>query len=168
MRPLTFVYDDTGALSDASRDVTELLDDLLVMTEATQFEDDPIVLDAMPSLDHADDFMDRVIAMLTDVHVVFTMSALVGERSDTAAALKESLTGATLKLANLRRFHDAFDGHYEWDSDENGLLVEWVSENASVRLHVPDPRDGNDFTLVVKGPSGDFSWSSFADIAASG
>jgi hypothetical protein len=168
VRPLTFVYDDTGALKDASRDVTEMLDDLLVMTEATQFEDDPIVLDAMPSLDHADDFMDRVIAMLTDVHVVFTMSALVGERLDTVATLDEPLTRATLKLANLRRHHEAFDGHYEWDSDENGLIVEWVSENATVRLHVPDPREGNDFTLVVKGPSGDYSWSSFADIAVGG
>jgi hypothetical protein len=166
MRPLTFVYDDTGVLDKAPRDVTELLDDLLVMTESTQFEDDPIVLDAMPSIDHADDFMDRVIAMLTDVHVVFTMSALVGERADTKAALAEPLTRATLKLANLRRVHEAFGGNYEWDSDENGLIVEWVSETGTVRLHVPDPRDGNDFTLVVKGVSGDFSWTSFAEIAA--
>jgi hypothetical protein len=166
MRPLTFVYDDTGALSSAPREVTELLGDLLVMTETTQFEDDPIVLDATPSLDHSDDFMDRVIALLTDVHVVFTMSALTGERRDTAAALAEPLTRATLKLAHLRRFHEAFDGHYEWDSDENGLLVEWVSEKAMVRLHVPDPRDGDDFTLVVKGPLGDYQWSSFAEIAA--
>ena len=29
---MTFVYDDTGTLSNAPRDVTELLDDLLVMT----------------------------------------------------------------------------------------------------------------------------------------
>ena len=168
MRPLTFVYDDTGALNNAPREVTELLDDLLVMTETTQFEDDPIVLDATPSLDHSDDFMDRVIAMLTDVHVVFTMSALTGERRDTAAALAEPLSRATLKLAHLRRFHEAFDGHYEWDSDENGLLVEWVAEGATVRLHVPDPRDGNDFTLVVKGPSGNFEWSSYSDIASVG
>jgi hypothetical protein len=137
------------------------------MTESTQFDDDPIVLDAMPSLDHSDDFMDRVIALLTDVHVVFTMSALIGERRDTTAALAEPLTRATLKLVALRRFHEAFDGNYEWDSDENGLLVEWVAVAATVRLHVPDPRDGSDFTLVAKGPDGDFTWTSFADIAGS-
>jgi hypothetical protein len=167
MRPLTFVYDDTGTLNGASHEVTEALSNLLVMTESTQFDDDPIVLDAMPSLDHSDDFMDRVIALLTDVHVVFTMSALIGERRDTTAALAEPLTRATLKLVALRRFHEAFDGNYEWDSDENGLLVEWVAVGATIRLHVPDPRDGSDFTLVAKGPDGDFTWTSFADIAGS-
>jgi hypothetical protein len=67
------------------------------------------------------------------------------------------------KIENIARTVDA---KYEWDSDENGLIVEWVSETGTVRLHVPDPRDGNDFTLVVKGASGDFSWTSFAEIAA--
>lgn len=165
MRPLTFIYDDLGLLPEASARVRELLGDLVVMTETTEFADEPIVLDAAPSMDHTDDFMDRVIALLTDVHVVFTLSALVGDRRDLEAALDEPLTKATLALADLRRTHYAFDGVYEWDSDENGLLVEWIAESGTVRLHVPDPRDGNDFTLAVKGPAGDYSWSSFGDIA---
>lgn len=164
MRPLTFIYDDLGLLDSASETVREQLRDLVVMTEQTEFTDDPIVLDSMPSLDHADDFMDRVIAMMTDLHVVFTLSAFVGERTDLEAALAEPLTLATLNLAGLRRFHGAFDGEYEWDSDDNGLLVSWVNDDQIVRLHVPDPREGTDFSLVAKGPYGDFEWRSFADL----
>lgn len=165
MRPITFIYDDLGLLADANEEVRERLRDLVVMTERTEFSDEPIVLDAMPSLDHADDFMDRVIAMLTDLHVVFTMSALVGERTDLEAALAEPLTLATLNLAGLRRFHGAFDGDYEWDSDENGLIVEWVNGEEVVRLHVPDPKEGTDFTLTARGPHGNYDWTSFTDLA---
>ena len=166
MRPLTFIYDDLGLLDNASDDVRNQLRDVLPMTPATEFADDPIVLDEMPSLDHADDFMDRVIAMMTDLNVVFTLSALVGQRTDLEAALAEPLTKATLNLAGLRRFHGAFDGDYEWDSDENGMLVEWTNGDEVVRLHVPDPREGTDFTLVAKGPRGNFEWRSFTDLSA--
>lgn len=164
MRPITFIYDDLGLLDSASDTVREQLRDLVVMTEKTEFTEDPIVLDATPSLDHADDFMDRVIAMSTDLHVVFTLSALVGERTDLEAALAEPLTLATLNLAGLRRFHGAFDGDYEWDSDENGLIVSWENGDEVVRLHVPDPKEGTDFVLVAKGPYGDFEWRSFGDL----
>lgn len=164
MRPLTFIYDDLGLLESASDSVREQLRDLVEMTEKTEFSEDPIVLDAMPSLDHADDFMDRVIAMLTDLHVVFTLSALVGQRTDLEAALAEPLTLATLNLAGLRRFHGAFDGDYEWDSDENGLLVSWQNGDEVVRLHVPDPKEGTDFVLVAKGPHGNFEWHSYGDL----
>ncbi|MEN9740420.1 MAG: hypothetical protein RLZ72_686 [Actinomycetota bacterium] len=164
MRPLTFIYDDLGLLDDTNDAVREQLRDLVVMTPATEFSAEPIVLDSMPSLDHADDFMDRVIAMATDLHVVFTLSALVGERTDLEAALAEPLTLATLNLAGLRRFHGAFDGEYEWDSDENGLFVSWQNEDQVVRLHVPDPKEGIDFTLVAKGPYGDFEWHSFREL----
>ncbi len=165
MRPITFVYDDLGVLDAASDQVREQLRDLIVMTPQTAFDNEPIVLDALPSDDHGDDFMDRIIAMMTDIHVVFTMSALVGERTDLEAALAEPLSKATLNLAGLRRFHGAFDGTYEWDSDENGLLVEWVNDTETVRLHVPDPREGTDFDLVAKGPHGDHRWRSIADLA---
>ena len=164
VRPITFIYDDLGLLDTASDAVREQLRDLVVMTPSTEFADEPIVLDSMPSLDHADDFMDRVIAMMTDLHVVFTLSALVGERTDLEAALAEPLTHATLNLAGLRRFHGAFDGEYEWDSDENGLLVDWAADGATVRLHVPDPREGTDFILTAKGPHGDFEWRSFQEL----
>lgn len=165
MRPATFVYDDRGVLDGASDGVSVALRDVVIMTDETAFDDDPIVLDAMPSLDYADDFMDRVIAMVTDLPVVFTMSALIGERGDVESALAEPLTKATLNLAGLRRFHGAFDGEYEWESDDNGLLVEWSKGNELVRLHVPDPREGHDFTLVARGPFGNFEWSSFTDLA---
>lgn len=164
MRPITFIYDDIGLLDDASDAVREQLRDLVVMTPATEFADDPIVLDAMPSLDHNDDFMDRVIAMLTDVHVVFTLSALVGERTDLEAALAEPLNLATLNLAGLRRFHGAFDGDYEWDSDDDGLVVLWQNGPEVVRLHVPDPREGTDFSLTAHGPHGEFVWRSYRDL----
>ena len=164
MRPITFIYDDLGLLDTASDTVREQLRDLVPMTPATEFADEPIVLDAMPSLDHSDDFMDRVIAMMTDLHVVFTLSALVGERTDLEAALAEPLTLATLNLAGLRRFHGAFDGDYEWDSDDNGLIVNWVSGDEVVRLHVPDPREGTDFTLTAIGPHGNFEWRSYSDL----
>ena len=164
MRPITFIYDDLGLLEVASDTVREQLRDLVVMTERTEFTEDPIVLDAIPSLDHDDDFMDRVIAMLTDLHVVFTLSALVGERTDLEAALAEPLTLATLNLAGLRRFHGAFEGDYEWDSDENGLIVSWQKGDDVVRLHVPDPKEGTDFSLVAKGAHGDFEWRSFSDL----
>lgn len=166
MRPVTYVYDDLGVLDTPSGMVTLQLRDVLVMTPETAFEDEPIVLDAMPSTNHGDDFMDRLIAMMTDLPVVFTMSALAGERPDIEAALKEPLSKATLNLAGLRRFHGAFDGTYEWESDENGLLVEWVNDEELVRLHVPDPREGTDFVLVAKGPHGEFTWQSIADLAA--
>lgn len=164
MRPITFIYDDLGLLDDASEAVHEKLRDLVVMTPATEFTDEPIVLDAMPSLDHNDDFMDRVIAMMTDVHVVFTLSALVGDRTDLEAVLAEPLTLATLNLAGLRRFHGAFDGEYEWDSDDDGLVVLWHNDTEIVRLHVPDPREGTDFVLTAQGPHGDFEWRSFGDL----
>lgn len=164
MRPITFVYDDLGLLDGASDEVRTRLRDLVVMTPTTEFADEPIVLDAMPSLDHDDDFMDRVIAMLTDLHVVFTMSALVGQRDDIEAALAEPLTLATLNLAGLRRFHGAFEGDYEWDSDDNGLIVTWQRGDEIVRLHVPDPREGTDFVLIARGPFGDFEWRSFRDL----
>ena len=166
MRPVTYVYDDLGTFDAASGMVRLQLRDVVVMTPETAFDDEPIVLDAMPSTDHGDDFMDRLIAMMTDLPVVFTMSALVGERNDTEAALREPLSKATLNLAGLRRFHGAFDGSYEWDSDDNGLLVEWTNGTQLVRLHVPDPREGTDFVLVAKGPAGDFQWHSIADLAA--
>lgn len=166
MRPVTYLFDDLQVLATADDDVRERLRDLVVMTPETEMDDEPIVLNAMPSLDHADDFMDRVVAMLTDIPVVFTTSALIGERTDVAAALAEPLTKATLNLAGLRRFHGAFDGDYEWESDENGLLVEWVNDDQIVRLHVPDPREGTDFVLVAKGPFGDFQWRSFAELDA--
>jgi len=165
MRPVTFVYDDLGVLDNASMAVQLALRDVVVMTPETQLEDEPIVLDAMPSTDHGDDFMDRLIAMLTDLPVVFTMSALVGERPDIEGALGEPLSKATLNLAGLRRFHGAFEGDYQWDSDDNGLIVEWSADDAVVRLHVPDPREGTDFVLVAKGPFGDFQWQSIADLA---
>ncbi|MFM2412316.1 MAG: hypothetical protein RLZZ587_649 [Actinomycetota bacterium] len=164
MRPITFIYDDLGLLDDASEAVRTQLRDLVPMTPATEFTDDPIVLDSMPSMDHADDFMDRVIAMATDLHVVFTLSALVGERTDLESALVEPLTLATLNLAGLRRFHAAFAGDYEWDSDENGLIVAWENGKDVVRLHVPDPREGTDFILIAKGSNGDFEWRSFHDL----
>lgn len=165
MRPVTFVYDDRGVLDDVSDLVKLALRDTVIMTPETAFEDEPIVLDAMPSTDHGDDFMDRIIAMMTDLPVVYTMSALTGERADIGPALAEPLSKATLNLAGLRRFHGAFDGIYEWESDENGLLVEWVNGSEVVRLHVPDPREGTDFVLVAKGPNGDFDWRSIADLA---
>ena len=87
MRPVTYVYDDLGALDNAAGMIPLHLRDLVVMTPETGFDDEPIVLDAMPSTDHGDDFMDRLIAMLTDLPVVFTMSALVGERPDIDGAL---------------------------------------------------------------------------------
>lgn len=164
MRPITFIYDDLGLLDDASERVREQLRDFVPMTPTTEFSDEPIVLDAMPSLDHADDFMDRVIAMATDVNVVFTLSALIGERTDIEAALAEPLTLATLNLAGLRRFHGAFDGEYEWDSDDNGLIVNWANGDAVVRLHVPDPREGTDFILTATGPHGTFEWRSYNDL----
>ena len=165
MRPVTYIYDDLGALDNAAGMVPLYLRDLVVMTPETGFDDEPIVLDAMPSTDHGDDFTDRLIAMLTDLPVVFTMSALVGERPDIDGALAEPLSKATLNLAGLRRFHGAFDGDYQWDSDDNGLIVEWTAADAVVRLHVPDPREGTDFVLVAKGPFGDFQWQSITDLA---
>jgi hypothetical protein len=167
MRPVTYIYDDLGALDNAAGMIPLYLRDLVVMTPETGFDDEPIVLDAMPSTDHGDDFMDRIIAMLTDVPVVFTMSALVGERPDIEAALGEPLTKATLKLAGLRKSHDAFDGVYRWDSDDNGLIVEWENGENVIRLHVPDPREGTDFILVAVGPNGKVEWRSMADLAAS-
>lgn len=165
MRPATYVYDDLGVL-DTINDLVRLhLRDLVVMTPESAFEDEPIVLDAMPSTDHGDDFMDRIIAMMTDLPVVFTMSALIGERTDVGPALSEPLSKATLNLAGLRKFHGAFDGTYEWNSDENGLLVEWVKGTEVVRLHVPDPREGTDFVLIAKGPYGDFDWRTIGDLA---
>ena len=92
MRPITFVYDDLGLLDGASDEVRTRLRDLVVMTPVTEFADDPIVLDAMPSLDHDEDFMDRVIAMLTDLHVVFTLSALIGQRNDIGFRVAKTLT----------------------------------------------------------------------------
>jgi hypothetical protein len=166
MRPATYVYDDLGALDNASGMVSLHLRNLVVMTPETGFDDEPIVLDAMPSTDHGDDFMDRIIAMLTDLPVVFTMSALIGERTDVESALGEPLTQATLKLAALRNSHGAFDGEYEWDSDENGLIVEWNTSDSVVRLHVPDPREGTDFILVATDPEGKSEWRSMADLAA--
>jgi hypothetical protein len=164
MRPVTYLYDDVNALVEMDDEIRDRLRDVVIMTPDTAFEDEPIILDAMPSLDHADDFMDRVVAMLTDLPVVFTTSALIGERTDVAAALAEPLTKATLNLAGLRRFHGAFDGEYEWDSDDNGLLVEWINDEQIIRLHVPDPREGTDFTLVAKGSFGNFEWHSIADL----
>jgi len=166
MRPATYVYDDLGVLDNAPGMVSLHLRNLVVMTPETGFDDEPIVLDAMPSTDHGDDFMDRIIAMLTDIPVVFTMSALIGERTNVEAALGEPLTKATLKLASLRKSHGAFDGEYEWDSDENGLIVEWNTSDSVVRLHVPDPREGTDFILVATDPDGKSEWRSMADLAA--
>ncbi len=165
MRPATYLYDDLGVLDNAAGMVPLYLRDLVVMTPETGFDDEPIVLDAMPSTDHGDDFMDRIIAMLTDLPVVFTMSALIGERTDIEAALGEPLTKATLNLAGLRNSHGAFDGDYEWDSDENGLIVEWNKGDSVVRLHVPDPREGTDFILVATAPGADREWRSLADLA---
>lgn len=164
MRPITFIVDDLDVLTDADDETRDRLRDVVVFTPESEIDDDAIVLDAPPSSDHADDFMDRIVAMLTDLPVVFTLSALIGERSDVAAALAEPLTKATLNLAGLRRFHGAFDGDYSWESDDNGLLVEWVNGDQLVRLHVPDPREGTDFTLVAKGPFGDFEWCSYHDL----
>ena len=166
MRPVTYIYDDLGALDNATGMIPLHLRDLVVMTPETGFDDEPIVLDAMPSTDHGDDFMDRIIAMLTDLPVVFTMSALIGERTDVEAALGEPLTKATLNLAGLRASHAAFDGTYHWDSDDNGLIVEWENSESLVRLHVPDPREGTDFILVATGPDGKVEWRSIADLAA--
>ena len=166
MRPVTYVYDDLGALDNAAGMIPLHLRDLVVMTPETGFDDEPIVLDAMPSTDHGDDFMDRIIAMLTDLPVVFTMSALIGERTDVEAALGEPLTKATLNLAGLRASHAAFDGTYHWDSDDNGLIVEWENGESVVRLHVPDPREGTDFILLATGPDGKVEWRSIADLAA--
>ena len=166
MRPVTYVYDDLGALDNATGMIPLHLRDLVVMTPETGFDDEPIVLDAMPSTDHGDDFMDRIIAMLTDLPVVFTMSALIGERTDVEAALDEPLTKATLNLAGLRASHAAFDGTYHWDSDDNGLIVEWENGESVVRLHVPDPREGTDFILVATGPDEKVEWRSIADLAA--
>jgi hypothetical protein len=165
MRPVTYLYDDIGLLDSASDTVHRQLRDLVIMTPKTAFEDEPIVLDAMPSTDHGDDFMDRIIAMATDVPVVFTLSALVGERTDIESALAEPLTRATLELAQLRRHHAAWDGDYDWDSDDNGLIVNWVNGPHLVRLHVPDPREGTDFILVAKSPDGDREWRSLTDLA---
>jgi len=167
MRPATYLYDDTGAFDTVNDLVRLRVRDLVVMTPDTEFADEPIVLDAMPSTDHGDDFMDRIIAMLTDIPVVFTTSALVGERTDIAGALAEPLSAATLALAELRRYHGAFDGEYEWDSDDNGLIVHWQNGDAMVRLHVPDPREGTDFILVAKAPGADREWRSLADLAGS-
>ena len=166
MRPVTYVYDDLGALDNATGMIPLHLRDLVVMTPETGFDDEPIVLDAMPSTDHGDDFMDRIIAMLTDLPVVFTMSALIGERTDVEAALGEPLTKATLNLAGLRASNAAFDGTYHWDSDDNGLIVEWENGESVVRLHVPDPREGTDFILVATGPDEKVEWRSIADLAA--
>ena len=166
MRPVTYVYDDLGALDNATGMIPLHLRDLVVMTPETGFDDEPIVLDAMPSTDHGDDFMDRIIAMLTDLPVVFTMSALIGERTDVEAALGEPLTKATLNLAGLRASNAAFDGTSHWDSDDNGLIVEWENGESVVRLHVPDPREGTDFILVSTGPDGRVEWRSIADLAA--
>jgi hypothetical protein len=166
MRPVTYVYDDLGVLVNAAGMIPLYLRDLVVMTPETGFDVEPIVLDAMPSTDHGDDFMDRIIAMLTDVPVVFTMSALIGERTDVEAALGEPLTKATLNLTRLRTSHGAFDGTYQWDSDDNGLIVEWENGESAVRLHVPDPREGTDFILVATGPDGKVEWRSMADLAA--
>lgn len=165
MRPVTYVYDDLGVLDNPMGMVPLRLRDLVVMTPDTDFDEEPIVLDAMPSTDHGDDFMDRIIAMLTDLPVVFTMSALVGERTDIEAALSETLTKATLTLAGLRASHGAFDGGYQWDSDDNGLIVEWENGAELIRLHVPDPREGTDFVLVAKGSGGTLVWRSMADLA---
>jgi hypothetical protein len=165
VRPATYIYDDLGALDNAAGMVPLHLRDLVLMTPETGFDDEPIVLDAMPSTDHGDDFMDRIIAMLTDLPVVFTMSALIGERTDVEAALGEPLTKATLNLAGLRKSHTAFDGTYHWDSDDNGLIVEWENDESAVRLHVPDPREGTDFILVATGPDGKVEWRSMADLA---
>jgi hypothetical protein len=165
MRPATYLYDDLGVLDNAAGMIPLHLRDLVVMTPDTSFDEEPIVLDAMPSTDHGDDFMDRIIAMLTNLPVVFTMSALIGERTDIEAALGEPLTKATLNLAGLRNSHDAFDGDYEWDSDENGLIVEWNKGDSVVRLHVPDPREGTDFILVAAGSDGKVEWRSMTDLA---
>jgi hypothetical protein len=165
MRPATYIYDDLGALDNAAGMIPLHLRDLVMMTPETGFEDEPIVLDAMPSTDHGDDFMDRIIAMLTDLPVVFTMSALVGERTDIEAALGEPLTRATLYLAGLRKSHGAFDGAYQWDSDDNGLIVEWENGESVIRLHVPDPREGTDFILVATSPDLKVEWRSMADLA---
>jgi hypothetical protein len=166
MRPVTYIYDDLGALDNTVGMIPLHLRDLVVMTPETSFDDEPIVLDAVPSTDHGDDFMDRVIAMLTDLPVVFTLSALIGERTDVEAALGEPLTKATLNLAGLRKSHEAFDGTYQWDSDDNGLIVEWENGENVVRLHVPDPREGTDFILVATGANGKVEWRSIADLAA--
>lgn len=165
MRPATYIYDDLGLLDSTSESVRFLLSDLVVMTPDTAFEDEPIVLDAMPSTDHGDDFMDRIIAMATDIPVVFTMSALVGERTDVESALAEPLSRATLALARLRREHGAFAGDYDWDSDDNGLIVNWSTTEHLVRLHVPDPREGTDFILVAKAPGNQREWRSLTDLA---
>jgi hypothetical protein len=166
MRPVTYLYDDLGLLDSANESVRRLLSDLVIMNPETAFEDEPIVLDAMPSTDHGDDFMDRIIAMATDIPVVFTMSALVGERTDIESALAEPLSRATLALTRLRREHGAFDGDYDWDSDDNGLIVNWSTAEHLVRLHVPDPREGTDFILVAKTPGADREWRSLTDLAA--
>jgi hypothetical protein len=165
MRPATYLYDDTGAFDSVNDLVRLRVRDLVMMTPETEFADEPIVLDAMPSNDHGDDFMDRLIAMLTDIPVVFTTSALAGELEDIGGALAEPLSAATLSLAGLRRHHNAFDGEYEWDSDDNGLIVHWQNGDDFVRLHVPDPREGTDFILVAQGPAGGFEWRSLADLA---
>jgi hypothetical protein len=165
MRPLTYVYDDLGLLDAANASVRRAISDLVVMTPDTAFEVEPIVLDAMPSTDHGDDFMDRIIAMVTDIPVVFTMSALVGQRTDVESALAEPLSRATLTLAQLRRDHGAFGGDYDWDSDDNGLIVNWSTAEHLVRLHVPDPREGTDFILVAKSSDGNHEWRSLADLA---
>lgn len=165
MRPETFVYDDRGLLDSASEAVSDALRDVVIATDETEFDDEPIVLDASESTAPDDDFMDRVVAMVTDLPVVFPLSALIGDRTDVAAALAEPLAKATLNLAGLRRFHGAFDGDYEWSSDDNGLLVEWVNGDALVRLFVPDPREGTDFTLVAKGPFGDFEWHGYRELS---
>jgi hypothetical protein len=67
----------------------------------------------------------------------------------------------------LRTSQDAFDGTYHWDSDDNGLIVEWENGENVVRLHVPDPREGTDFILVATGPGGKVEWRSMADLAVS-
>jgi hypothetical protein len=103
MRPVTYIYDDLGVLDNAAGMVPLYLRDFVVMTPETGFDDEPIVLDAMPSTDHGDDFMDRIIAMLTDVPVVFTMSALIGERTDIESALAEPLSRATREPPSQQR-----------------------------------------------------------------
>ena len=165
MRPETYIFDDLGMLNNPSEAIRNQLRDVLIATDDTEYSNEPIVLDASESSDANDDFMDRVIAMLTDIPVVFYLSTLIGDSRDVEKALGEPLAKATLNLAGLRRFHGAFDGDYEWSSDDNGLLVEWKNQDALLRLFVSDPKEGTDFTLVAKGPFGDFEWSSFTDLS---
>ena len=165
MRPETYVFDDLGMLNNPSEAIRNQLRDVLIATDDTEYSNEPIVLDASEGSDANDDFMDRVIAMLTDLPVVLYLSTLIGESKDIEKALSAPLAKATLNLAGLRRFHGAFDGEYEWSSDDNGLLVEWKNQDELVRLFVPDPKEGTDFTLIARGRFGDFEWSSFVDLS---